>query len=126
MKRLFGLTLLFVVLFGSTSFSEIFRLPALINHYQEHALLDNDSSILDFLTKHYLNKENHENEHPADHDELPFCGHSFHIAISFSTHNQPPFAMGSERGGNKKRMDYEPKMFSADVFNNVWQPPRVV
>lgn len=79
MKRLFSISFAILLFMGSlfpySDMEEVFKLPALLKHYQEHkerATAGEEFNFMDFLTLHYLDA-NHSNT--EDHDVLPMFKH---------------------------------------------------
>jgi hypothetical protein len=63
---------LFVLfLFNATAFNQVFKLPVLIAHYQEHRQQDERIGFLDFLSMHYWGKDLNDNDQDRD-NQLPF------------------------------------------------------
>ena len=74
MKRAVSILLLFSYLTSFTEFSEVLRLPLLIEHYAEHKSQVADISFTEFLAMHYETDVAHDDKG----HELPFkdCSHS--------------------------------------------------
>lgn len=75
MKRTVILFLVGFYLSVSTPLSEIWKLPILIEHYEEHKSKNQQLSFIDFLKLHY--ESDHLMGHPLNHDyeqdqRLPF------------------------------------------------------
>ena len=71
MRRRLAICLLLLHLIGSTAFGELLRLPALVQHYQEHRSANWSLGIEGFLAMHYTPGCDQTQSDPADHD-LPF------------------------------------------------------
>jgi hypothetical protein len=71
MRRHLAICLLLFHLIGSTAFGELLRLPALIQHYQEHRTADWALNLNEFLALHYAPDHAKQHSDPGDH-ELPF------------------------------------------------------
>jgi hypothetical protein len=71
MRRRLAICLLLLHLIGSTAFGELLRLPALVQHYQEHRSANWSLGIEGFVALHYAPDSDHQQSDPADHD-LPF------------------------------------------------------
>ncbi|WP_111634743.1 hypothetical protein [Pedobacter cryoconitis] len=86
MKRV-CLYVLFPILFLNTSFSEVFKLPHLVSHFQQHHQQNSEVGIIDFLSMHYFGEDLNDNDDDEDM-KLPFkkISSQGHIsqAISFS------------------------------------------
>ncbi|MEI6950470.1 hypothetical protein V9K67_25025 [Paraflavisolibacter sp. H34] len=63
--------LFFILLCTTTSFNQVFRLPALVSHYCEHHQLDPNVGFLDFLSMHYWGQDLNDNDQDRD-NQLPF------------------------------------------------------
>jgi hypothetical protein len=62
---------MFTLLFSSEPFVELFRIPALIQHFQEHQERDERISFADFLAMHYWGDDLNDNDDEQDRT-LPF------------------------------------------------------
>jgi hypothetical protein len=71
MKRygVFAILTLFVL--SSATFNQFVKLPVFFHHYLEHAQLDQDWSISNFVSRHYDKIEHSDDQH-GDHERLPF------------------------------------------------------
>ncbi|WP_348620418.1 hypothetical protein [Pedobacter lusitanus] len=71
----------------NTSFSEIFKLPHLVCHFQQHHRLNSQIGIIEFLSMHYFGEDLNDND-DEDDMKLPFkkISNQGHIsqAVSFS------------------------------------------
>lgn len=78
MKKVFAISFAILLFLGSlfpfSDIEEVFKLPALLKHYQEHKerAAGEDFSFLDFLTLHYLDVDHSTAE---EHDLLPMFKH---------------------------------------------------
>ena len=122
MTRTVSILLLFAYLTSFTEFSEVLRLPLLIQHYTEHKSQVNDMSFTEFLAMHYETDVAHDDQ---DHD-LPFkdCSHSLCCSsvvmpaqkISLSVN-----AVAVNQIHTSFYLLHEPELLSGDIF----QPPKV-
>jgi hypothetical protein len=69
-KRFISIGLLFLYLISSTEFSEVLRLPLLIEHYTEHKNKAEDLTFWQFLVVHYETDVAHDDTDMS----LPFKG----------------------------------------------------
>lgn len=115
-------SLLFLYLISSTEFSEVMRLPILIEHYSEHKSKVEDLSFLEFLTMHY--------ETDVAHDEtdnrLPFKGHdhsccsaTFMLPLQKLALNE--VMQNSDPDYSSYYLQHKPALRTADIF----QPPKI-
>ena len=79
-SRMFAKFFSFYFLLGSllpgTNFSDLVRIPDLVDHYQLHveeaALICEEYSILNFVNDHFINPDKHTQKgHDQDHQDLP-------------------------------------------------------
>ena len=122
MKRLAALCLLFFYLVSFTEFSEVLRLPLLIEHYTEHKSKVDDLSFWEFLVMHYETDVAHDDQDMS----LPFkdCNHSF----SGATVVLPVQKIALTEHSEKTILTYtsfyllhEPQLLAGDIF----QPPKL-
>lgn len=74
-----------LVVLGSSLFpgydpEELYKVPELLAHYQQHKQ-SSDLGFLDFLAQHYLPGAKHEGKH--DHSKLPMFEHNHFHAVFF-------------------------------------------
>ncbi|MCX6209537.1 MAG: hypothetical protein NTZ59_08550 [Bacteroidetes bacterium] len=121
-------TILFLTayLFATTEFCQLFKLPALINHYVEHKQENKDLSIWQFLCIHYASGDVKDADYDKDM-KLPFKTHencSVQILCiatpsSLSFNIKPVYI---ETVSNLFiPQDLE---FSSLSLSNIWQPPK--
>ncbi|MEK6781089.1 MAG: hypothetical protein AABY93_05260 [Bacteroidota bacterium] len=122
MKRILAISLLFFYLISFTEFSEVLRLPLLIEHYTEHKSKVEDLSFLEFLVMHYETDVAHDDKDMS----LPFkdCNHSF----SSQTLVLPVQKIVLTENSEKTTLTYtsfyllhEPQLLAGDIF----QPPKI-
>ena len=80
-------------LLSATELHELFRVPFLVSHYQQHRRVNASMNIWDFLALHYSN------EHPNDQDEQEDQGLPFKSSANINHLDQPwlqsPSTLGS-------------------------------
>jgi hypothetical protein len=80
-------------LLSATELHELFRVPFLVSHYQQHRRVNASMNIWDFLALHYSN------EHPYDQDEQEDQGLPFKSSANINhlgpTWLQSPSTLGS-------------------------------
>lgn len=115
------------MLIANTAFGQVLRLPRLIHHYLEHCKWDNNSSVVDFLTKHYSGEIAHPDDEHKDHENLPFKSADKQIASAQAFIIQqvialprPAFFPLSLKQANHLNNDYSNAYLSC-----IWQPPRL-
>lgn len=126
MRKLIVISLLTIFVCGDTVFGEVFKLPALVEHYMEHARLEDHISIISFLKEHYTNSEHHPDIPHHHHDNLPFKalnGHTFQI-VSAVPHTG--FELWDTDGFNNKKRYRRPMVqYTYNALSQIWQPPRL-
>ena len=85
MKRFLLFLLALLLLNSTTELHELCRLPALLQHYQEHKKKDSRLSFPDFLALHYTGSHPDDNDEEED-NELPFK------SVSYIVHTDIPVA----------------------------------
>jgi len=122
LKRIAAIGLLFFYLISFTEFSEVLRLPLLVEHYTEHRSKVNDLSFWEFLVMHYETDVAHDDTDMS----LPFkgCDHSF----SAQTVVLPVQKIALTESSTKETLSYhsfyllhEPQLLAGDIF----QPPKL-
>lgn len=118
---------LFLYLFSSTAFSELLRVPLLIEHYSEHQEKEKSISFSDFLRMHYLDHEDHKDD--ADSD-LPFQSHSgsemVYWYVPLVQFNTNCFLANQSFNDQFEKMKMDPadSFLSSSFLSSIWQPPR--
>ena len=111
-------------LFPFSDMEEVFKLPALVKHYQEHKerAAEEDFNFLDFLALHYLDADHSNTE---DHDVLPMfkhqCPASVFIMPSFTEPTISITSFNNITYNNSLRFNY---FYQYTGF--LLQPPRFV
>jgi hypothetical protein len=125
MRRMTGIFLLLLMLLTTTECHQLFKLPVLVAHYQEHRQHDPAISFYSFLKLHYTPHQK-DADHKRD-EQLPFkdvncvafsfttceCTHQ-HFQIISPLENRQVYSLYNETS--------KPQGASFDIF----QPPRTV
>lgn len=114
-------------LFTTTEMGELFKLPALVQHYFEHDEQDDHSSFLNFIREHYAEMHAIASQNHADqHKRLPFktmdCGF-FTSTIA----TVPAFYFAAElpiTGCATTLTERSKSSTYSHFLANIWQPPR--
>ncbi|MGV3530022.1 MAG: hypothetical protein ACO1OO_14060 [Flavisolibacter sp.] len=127
MKKGIAIFFFAVYLLSTTQFSEVLKLPVLIEHFVEHRTDNSELSFLRFLSIHYL----HGTPKDADFDrdmQLPFKD------ISESSFTAATYTAPAPIFINVKKPVYKPgeenlfagtANYSYQYLSSIWQPPRV-
>lgn len=87
MKRHFSIFILTIYLFSFTEVKEVLKIPALIEHYQEHKSENKNISIIGFIALHYLSGSQKDSDYEKDM-KLPFKAHEI-SSVSFAIQDLP-------------------------------------
>ncbi len=122
MKRFAAIGLLFFYLISFTEFSEVLRLPLLVEHYTEHKSKVNDLSFWEFLVMHYETDVAHDDTDMS----LPFkdCDHSCFAQTVVLPMQKIALTEHSEKSALSFTFFYllhEPQLLAGDIF----QPPKL-
>ncbi|MSP08204.1 MAG: hypothetical protein EXR15_06055 [Chitinophagaceae bacterium] len=131
MKKLITISFLSIFLCANTEIGQLLKLPTLIHHYLEHHDDKNDDeygiSFIDFLEKHYNEKDNHSDNAKNDHQNLPFkCNdcNTMNTVIAFV--QQTVFALHTTYIiSTKNAACYTEQHYTSKSFGNIWQPPKL-
>ncbi len=120
--------LLFVLLYTTacTPVLELFKLPVLLAHFNEHKAENSQLSLLDFLQLHYIST--HERNVPHQkHSDLPFKTAEYTL-VSLSVPALPVVEKAVPELPLVLRELVYPKQQtpspSSSYFACIWQPPR--
>ena len=122
MKRSAAIGLLFFYLVSFTEFSEVLRLPLLVEHYTEHKSKVDDLSFWQFLVMHYETDVAHDDQDKS----LPFndCHHSCFAQTFVIPIQKIVLTESSEKTALVHPSFYllhEPQLLAGDIF----QPPKI-
>jgi hypothetical protein len=122
MKRLAALGLLFFYLISFTEFSEVLRLPLLVEHYTEHKSKVDNLSFWEFLVMHYETDVAHDDQDMS----LPFkdCNHSFSAQTVVLPAQKITLTENLEKtvlAFTSFYLLHEPQLLAGDIF----QPPKL-
>lgn len=126
MKKILAIFFLSIYLLATTEAGQVFKLPVIFQHYQEHKHLDKDLTILEFIDIHYM----HGSPRDADYDrdmQLPFKA-PIHSTIITSNFVIPTPIFFFERKiyfiEKKKPLVYSTSGYSFNFHSSIWQPPK--
>ena len=128
MRQSIALSLLFLYLFNATAFSELLKLPLLVQHYKEHQQEHPGITFASFVCQHYA----HGDVDDADKDQdrkLPYKNIDFTHATCFSVLpviTALEFDEIIEFALLKSPTNRYNVVFSSDNFSSIWQPPKIV
>jgi len=120
---LFSLT----YLFATTQLGELFKLPAMAEHFTEHQKEDPMISFWSFICIHYMHGEVQDDDFDKDM-KLPFKSHSS-CSCSTITYLQPApnydlFYNVFFKATTNTNFAYT-SSFIPNYFSSIWQPPKI-
>lgn len=124
-KRVIAFSFLLIFLTSSTAFGQLLRLPALIDHYVEHANLG-EESVFEFLCKHYSQSIDHTHGANQQHEKLPFKTEGVHTIHFVTLAPQSIFTIPHlipELVEIPKAV-YKQQQYLNASLDSIWQPPR--
>ncbi|WP_343707006.1 hypothetical protein [Flavobacterium sp.] len=123
MRKLIVYIFIFLIASNSSFVQQFYKLPILIEHYQEHRQLM-DLSFIDFLSMHYWGEDLKDND--ADRDmQLPFktiSNSSFHFVFILHDKDLLPVPFNLELP-QSKIPTYRSDLFSDPNLLSLFRPP---
>jgi len=117
---------LFLYLASITEVHEVFKIPVLLVHFNEHRKENVDLSFLDFLRLHYANGDVKDADYDKDM-KLPFKSHP-ELAFTASIIAVLPVfvnqAVKITFGKEKKSFYHIDSLLISDFRTGIWQPPK--
>ncbi len=130
MQRIIVIFFLVTYLFSSTEFSELLKIPVLIEHYGEHQEMSKGISFSEFLYMHY-GSHNHDKTKNDKDDDLPFQSHSDCGSVNFvspiilpTTTYSLSISKPIENSTEKNYYDVHAS-FTSSFLCSIWQPPQI-
>lgn len=126
MKNPIVITLLAIHLFAYTDFSQVFKFPHLIQHYETHHLNNSSISFLDFLAMHY-DIHQHGNKRDSEDMKLPFKKMQLHLITDAVI--VPQFAISPEPFGrmfHSFTINYYHSFISTSLPGGLFRPPILI
>jgi Fe-S-cluster formation regulator IscX/YfhJ len=116
--------LLAIVCVNSFSLQQLYKVPMLAIHYQEHHQLDPSVDFIDFLAMHYWGTDLNDNDDDRD-NELPFKKIENAVSpmmvvpasLAFTITQQPNFSSASP--------EYQTPHFENAPTGSLFKPPRL-
>ena len=123
MKRTVSIVLICIYAFSFTELHQLFKLPVLIQHFNEHQKLNGDLTFFQFLTLHYTTPQNHD-EHDA---ELPFkdFGHCTVVQTVILPYAKIELKEKTPTVSAISYAVFYKKIIPSSYLSEIWQPPRL-
>lgn len=126
MRKYYAFFFISIYLLSTTQFSELLKVPVLIEHFKEHQQWDKDLSVIGFLFMHYVEDD----PQYADHDrdmQMPFkvINTNAMSMVSFIVQATQIFATPIIHfKKQKQRLTSDDFAYSSLYLSSIWQPPR--
>lgn len=127
MKRILSIFFLSIYLFSYTEARELWKLPIVFQHFQEHKILNPDLSFIDFLDIHYMHGSPHDGDYDRDM-QLPFkTPFSSNCANANFIITIPDFLTEQKISQIVKKplLFYTHSGYSYNFHSSIWQPPKI-
>lgn len=123
-KRFMAILLLALYLLTATEFKQLFKIPVLVQHYQEHKAHDAGLSFAGFLYMHYAGDDKNENDQDRDM-QLPFksCDGPSALNLQLIPPSQP-IVLGTVAVMYSPLVLAQPFYFNSNHLSSIWQPPK--
>lgn len=125
LKKFVSILLLGVMLLSSSEFDQLVKIPALLEHFQEHRASDKNLSFISFIILHYQT-DFAQGEQDSKHQDLPFKSHECHnfshlmVMDHCAAYSQPSFTSVSNDAPEQRQAFYH-----SESVASIWQPPQV-
>lgn len=121
-----SIVLLSAYLISSTEFSQLLKLPLLLEHFNEHKTLNEGTTFWSFMMMHYTNNDVKYADHEQDM-QLPFKskeGSLNILSLSFiQNFTSIKLVNPSERELKIYRI-HNDNLFNSTFLSTIWQPPK--
>lgn len=124
MNKLIAIFFLLVFMCANTSIGQLFKIPNLIEHYNEHKSESTDASIsfIDFIKLHYSNNAEHSHE---EHHDLPYKTlENSTSMVYFTLIENNLFETITFFYPKKKIVGYS-STFKSNLLSSIWLPPKI-
>jgi hypothetical protein len=123
-QKIFGITMILVFAITQTELKQFFKVPSLVQHFQEHKAKDENMSFADFLQMHYHGSDMDDSDNAKDQG-LPFksfAGTGFQISDLASPNT---FVAAALSGAAEHNAGKEKLSGPQNIFAEIWQPPKI-
>ena len=126
LKKLFAISFLLIYLFSTTEFSQLLKLPLLIEHFIEHREVNSHLTFRQFLLLHYALSGDQDADQARDM-KLPFKSHSNCVASVSNIYlpSQRPLVIKPGFILEKKKINRKKQLYLPAYCSDIWQPPRI-
>lgn len=126
MRRIIAIFFCILYLTSTTEASQLFKIPVIIQHYQEHRQADKQMSFLSFLDMHYMHGSPHDDDYDRDM-QLPFK--KMDHRPNFSPVSAPVFTeivpVNTQEHFSPSFVIYNDRNLYSQYLHAIFQPPRL-
>jgi len=125
-RKIAAIILSAIYIFSSSTASEFFKLPKLINHYYDHRDENSSVTLSMFLVQHYYYEDGTDKDVEED-NKLPFKSAENANAPSLVSLTPPPLVACASNPNKEISRDfgvYKKLFLPSRYLKNIWQPPR--
>jgi hypothetical protein len=125
MNKIVIIILSLLLLNGATELHQLWKIPLLTKHYQEHRQKDPSLSLLEFLKMHYTDQEYPNDNDDSEDNELPFksAGKIAHIDIPVVVKREIPAPVITPPGPGTNTLYTDG--IPCDRAFSIFRPPRL-
>jgi hypothetical protein len=125
LKKATAILFLFVQLSTTTEFSQLFKLPVLWQHYQEHRENNKNVSFMSYLAMHYFNGDVKDADYDRDM-QLPFKTTTHYQVASVASILPAPIVPVEPPSYNhlSEIVPSDDTFISSQFLSAIWQPPK--
>jgi hypothetical protein len=128
MARYLSILFLSIYLFTVVQVNELFKIPNMFEHYQEHQQGTESISLWQFICMHYMKGEVYDDDYDKDM-KLPFKSHSSNCLCSFIfcpvIQNYSFSSKFFFKELKRQKFTYT-FSFTSSYLSSIWQPPQFV
>lgn len=107
-----------------TELHQLLKLPILVEHFQEHRLLNKEITLVHFLKEHYICHTEIDNDDQRDM-QLPFKTTDFVTAITVACEEPVVFDLDQDIDFIEREFNVHPQYLPATgTLESIFQPPR--
>ena len=109
-----------------TELHQLVKLPVLVEHFNEHKQKNNDLSLIQFLSNHYAQEDDHDGDEDREMN-LPFKSHDGcinSITIAFIPNNFEGLTTKSTFIETRTFSVYHEEFLQSTFLSSIWQPPK--
>jgi hypothetical protein len=125
-KKLFAISFLFIYLFSTTEFSQLLKMPLLVEHFIEHRKENSHLTLGQFLYMHYSKGDVYDADYTKDM-KLPFKTHDNCVASIINVYlpSQKVVITKPVQFIENQHFNTQETFLQSTFLSNIWQPPRI-